>query len=105
MGFSWALASLGVYLRDVAQFIGVITMVMMYLSPIFYPVTALPEKYRYMLSLNPLTQVIEQTRDVLFFGVAINWMMLGIHVMAAAFFAWLGFFWFQKTRKGFADVL
>ncbi len=62
MGLSWALASLGVYLRDVSQLIGVVTMSLMFLSPIFYPVTALPQTYRYLLYLNPLTTVIEQSQ-------------------------------------------
>ncbi|MFW0758495.1 ABC transporter permease [Pseudomonas sp. H11T01] len=105
MGLSWALASLGVYLRDVAQFVGIVTSTLMFLSPIFYPVTALPERYRGLLYLNPMTPVIEQTRDVLFWGKAPDFSMLGIYLIATAFIAWLGFAWFQKTRKGFADVL
>lgn len=105
MGLSWALASLGVFLRDVSQFIGVITTVLLFLSPIFYPATALPEDYRQLLYLNPLTPVIEQTRDVLFWGKSPDFLMLGIYWVATAIIAWLGFAWFQKTRKGFADVL
>lgn len=105
MGLSWALASLGVYLRDVSQLISIITTVLMFLSPIFYPATALPEKYRHFLFLNPLTLVIEQARDVLFWGKSLNWMIFIAYFTAAAFIAWLGFAWFQKTRKGFADVL
>lgn len=105
MGLSWALSSLGVYLRDVSQFIGVITTVMLFLSPIFYPATALPEDYRPFIYLNPLTSVIEQTRDVLFWGKSPDFPMLGINWLASAFVVWLGFAWFQKTRKGFADVL
>lgn len=105
MGLSWALSSLGVFLRDVSQFIGVITTVMLFMSPVFYPVTALPEDYRNLLYLNPFTPVIEQTRDVLFWGKNPDFFMLGIYWLASAFIAWLGFAWFQKTRKGFADVL
>lgn len=105
MGLSWALSSLGVYLRDVSQFIGVITTVLMFLSPIFYPATALPEDYRHLLYLNPLTPVIEQTRDVLFWGKSPDFLMLGIYWLTSVAIAWLGFAWFQKTRKGFADVL
>lgn len=105
MGLSWALSSLGVFLRDVSQFIGVITTVLMFLSPIFYPATALPEDYRNLLYLNPLTPVIEQTREVLFWGRSPDFTMLGIHWLASVLIAWLGFAWFQKTRKGFADVL
>lgn len=105
MGLSWALASLGVYLRDVGQFIGLLTTVLMFLSPIFYPASALPEAYRPLLYMNPLTPVIEQTRDVLFWGKAPDFAMLGIYLIATSIIAWLGFAWFQKTRKGFADVL
>ncbi len=105
MGVSWALASLGVYLRDVSQLIGVVTMSLMFLSPIFYPATALPESYRYLLYLNPLTTVIEQARAVLYFGTSPDFALLAIFWAATCLVAWLGFAWFQKTRKGFADVL
>jgi lipopolysaccharide transport system permease protein len=105
MGLCWALASLGVYLRDVSQFIGVVTTALMFLSPIFYPATALPEAYRHLLYLNPLTPVIEQTRDVLFWGKNPDFVMLSFYWLITAIIAWLGFAWFQKTRKGFADVL
>lgn len=105
MGLSWALASLGVFLRDVSQFIGVLTTALMFLSPIFYPVTAFPEDYRYILYLNPLTTVVEQTRDILFWGKTPDFLMLGVYWGVTLGIAWLGFAWFQKTRKGFADVL
>lgn len=105
MALSWALASLGVYLRDAGQFIGIVTSTMMFLSPIFYPVTAIPERYRGLLYLNPLTPVIEQTRAVLFWGHAPDFKILGIYLVVTVLLAWLGFAWFQKTRKGFADVL
>ncbi len=105
VGLSWLLASLGVFLRDVAQVIGIITTTLMFLSPIFYPVSALPQKYQPWLLLNPLTPAIEQTRDVLVWGKAPDWSSYGIYLAAASGIAWLGFAWFQKTRKGFADVL
>lgn len=105
IGLSWALSALGVFLRDVSQFIGLVTTVLMFLSPIFYPATALPENYRHWLYLNPLTSVIEQTRDVMFWGKNPDFSLLLIYWFASAAIAWLGFAWFQKTRKGFADVL
>jgi lipopolysaccharide transport system permease protein len=77
----------------------------MFLSPIFYPASALPEAYRPVLYMNPLTPVIEQTRAVLFWGKAPDFAMLGIYLVTTSIIAWLGFAWFQKTRKGFADVL
>lgn len=105
MGVTWLLASLGVYLRDISQFIGILTTVMMFLSPIFYPATALPEKYRHLMLLNPLTPSIEQARDVLFWGKAPDWTLFGIYLCGALLIACLGFAWFQKTRKGYADVI
>ena len=105
MGLSWIFASLGVFLRDVSQFIGVAVMTLMFLSPVFYPVSALPEGSRDLLYLNPLTPVIEMTRDVLFWGTVPDLPLLGVCWVASGVIAWLGFIWFQKTRQGFADVL
>jgi lipopolysaccharide transport system permease protein len=104
-GLSWMLASLGVFLRDVGQTIGIVTTVLMFLSPVFYPVTAVPERFRPFIMANPLTFIIEQARDVLIWGNLPNWSGLGIYTLTAVTVAWSGFFWFQKTRKGFADVL
>lgn len=105
MGLSWFLASLGVYVRDIAQIIGLITTTLMFLSPIFYPISALPLEYQPILLLNPLTPAIEQGRALLVWGSMPDWKMFSIYFVAALVIAWLGFAWFQKTRKGFADVL
>jgi len=105
MGVSWILASLGTYIRDIGQGIGIVVMAMMFLSPIFYPATAFPESYRIFFYLNPLTFMIEQSREVLLWGHIPNWEGLGIYLVVSLFVAWLGFAWFQKTRRGFADVL
>jgi lipopolysaccharide transport system permease protein len=105
VGISWGLASLGVYLRDVSQVIGIITTALMFLSPIFYSTSSLPEKFQILLQLNPLTPVIEQARDILFWGKLPDMKIICIQLLCSLLVAWLGFAWFQKTRKGFADVL
>ena len=105
VGISWILMSLGVYMRDIAQVVPIITSMMMFLSPIFYPVSALPEKYRTVLLLNPITVIVEQAREVLIWGRQPDWWMLLLYCTIATGVAWVGFAWFQKTRKGFADVL
>lgn len=106
MGLTWGLSSLGVYLRDVSQFITIAVTVLMFLSPIFYPASAIPEKYRtVVVLLNPLAPAIAQARDVLFFGKSPEWINLSVYLLSTLLIAWLGFAWFQKTRKGFADVL
>ena len=104
-GLAWILASLGVFLRDVGQTIVIVTTVLMFLSPVFYPVTAVPEGFRVFMLVNPLTFIIEQAREVVVWGHLPNWMGLGAYTLAATAIAWAGYAWFQKTRKGFADVL
>ncbi len=105
MGAAWILASLGVYIRDIGQMMGVLVTILLFLSPIFYPATRLPEPYRTIIYANPLTFIIEQARDVLMWGRMPNWGGLLVATSVSLIVAWLGFSWFQKTRKGFADVL
>ena len=105
LGLAWMLASLGVFLRDVGQTIGIITTVMMFLAPVFYPITAIPEEIRPWIMANPLTFIIEQAREVLIWGRMPDWLGLGLYTLVATLVAWAGYAWFQKTRKGFADVL
>jgi lipopolysaccharide transport system permease protein len=105
MGMSWALASLGVYLRDISQIVGVLTTALMFLSPIFYPISALPVEFQTIIHLNPLTLVIESTREVLVWGNTPDVDLWLIQLGLSSAIAWFGFAWFQKTRKGFADVL
>lgn len=105
LGLSWVLAALGVYLRDATQFIGILTTTLMFLSPIFYSAESLPPEYRHLLALNPLAPVIEQARQVLFWGRMPDLTLFATSLGGSMLIAWLGFAWFQKTRKGFADVL
>lgn len=105
IGISWFLASLGVFIPDIRQATGIFSTALMFLSPIFYPVSALPERIQQWAFLNPLTFIIEQARAVLVFGVIPDWRGLFVYGFFACCCAWLGFVWFQKTRKGFADVL
>lgn len=105
IGVTLFLASLGVYLRDVSQFVGIFVTILMFLSAIFYPSSSLPEGFRGFLIINPIAIIIEQVRDVLFWGNYPDFGKLGISILIGAITAWLGFAWFQKTRKGFADVI
>jgi lipopolysaccharide transport system permease protein len=105
VGICWWLAALGVYLRDAAQIVSLTTTVLMFLSPVFYPASALPKEYAGLLNLNPLTSIIGQTRDVLIWNTWPDPVVVLISFAVSAVIAWLGFAWFQKTRRGFADVL
>ena len=77
----------------------------MFLSPIFYPITALPKEYRFVMQINPLTFVVEQSRDVMIWGHGVDWKSLMVWMAFSLTTTLCGYFWFQKTRKGFADVL
>lgn len=105
LGLSWFLASLGVYLRDVGQIVGLFVTVLMFLSPIFYPVAALPAKYQFLIGLNPLAVYIEEARGLLIWGQLpeLQTYIRSFFVSTVVFVA--GFAWFQKTRDGFSDVL
>lgn len=105
LGLAWMLASLGVFLRDAGQTITIITTAMIFLSPIFYSLMTVPLKLQPFIMANPLTFIIEQSRDVLIWGHLPNWLSLSIYTFIAVFTCYVGYAWFQKTRKGFADVL
>lgn len=105
LGLGWFLAALGVYLRDVSQIVGVVTTVLMFTTPIFYAVSQVPAEYQTLMLANPLTISVEQVRDVMLWGRGLDWKIWSLYLAGASVVAWLGFAWFQKTRKGFADVL
>jgi lipopolysaccharide transport system permease protein len=105
LGLVWILSSLGVYLRDIGQLVGHIVMMTMFLSPLFYPESAVPERFRVFIDINPLAILIAQARKVVILGEWPDWSTLGWFTLVAFVFASLGFWWFQRTRKGFADVL
>lgn len=105
LGFAWMLASLGVFMRDVGQTISIIVTITMFLSPVFYPISAVPEEFRTFIMLNPLTFIIEQAREVLVFGHLPNYIGLFNYSLVATIVAWVGYVLFQRTRKGFADVI
>ncbi|WP_320535189.1 ABC transporter permease [Robbsia andropogonis] len=105
LGLMWSLSALGVYVRDISQFLGLITTCLMFMSPIFYSSDAFPARFRFLLNLNPLSPAIEGIRDVLFWGKFPDLGLFFAYLLGCAFVAYIGFAWFQKTRKGFADVL
>jgi lipopolysaccharide transport system permease protein len=105
LGISWMLASIGVFVRDVGQTITAVTSVLMFLSPVFYPINAVPANFRSFIMANPLTFIIEQARDVLILSRPPDWSGLGMYALIAILIAWIGYALFQKSRKAFADVL
>ncbi|MGB3462371.1 MAG: ABC transporter permease [Rhodanobacter lindaniclasticus] len=105
LGASWFLASIGVFMRDVNQTVGILTTALMFLAPVFYSIDSVPTQFKAVVMANPATFIIEQARVVLVWGRMPDWVGLGVYSLVSVLFAWAGFWWFQKTRKGFADVL
>jgi lipopolysaccharide transport system permease protein len=105
LGLTWALAALGVFVRDIAQVTGMFTTILLFLSPVFYPAAALPESYRPWLYANPLTPIIEDTRNAIMFGQSPDWERWVVVLVAGVVMAQAGFWLFQRTRRGFADVI
>jgi lipopolysaccharide transport system permease protein len=105
LGLAMIVASLGVFARDIGQVLGFLMTILMFGSSILFPADMLPEAVRPWLMLNPLTIIVDQTRAVLLWGEMPNWRLLGYHAVVSAAVAWIGCWWFLRTRRGFADVM
>lgn len=105
VGASWAIAGLAVYVRDVAQLVGVAMAALTFASPVFFPVDAVPPTFQAVVRLNPLAAPIEMARDVLLVGRLPDAGAFAAGLAMSTVIAWLGFAFFQKVRRGFADAL
>ncbi len=104
-GLAWFVASLGVFIRDLAHLIGIVLQVLYFMTPIFYSVEMVPESVRGVLLLNPLTPIVQSARQVLIYNQWPDWHGLGIVTLLSMVVFQMGYFWFMKTKRGFADVL
>ena len=104
-GIAWFVASLGVFVRDLSHVIGIVMMVLYFMTPIFYSVEMVPESFRIVLIMNPLTPLVQSARQVLMYDKWPDWHALGIVAIFSIIIFQLGYFWFMKTKRGFADVL
>jgi lipopolysaccharide transport system permease protein len=105
LGLGWFFASLGVYVRDIAQAMPVATQILLFMSTIFYPPSAVPKSLKILFDLNPLTTIVESFRQVLIWGNPLPWVPWGIWTGITAVLAAGGYAWFMSTKKGFADIL
>ena len=105
VGLGWLLAAVGTYVRDVAQVLGMLVSLLLFLSPVFFPAEALPAALRPWMFLNPLALPITQTRQVLLDGQWPDGLALGLHFLACCLLAVLGAVFFRAARRGFADVV
>jgi lipopolysaccharide transport system permease protein len=105
VGFAWFLSAIGVFIRDIGQITGIFVTILLFMSAVFYPISALPEEYQGLLQLNPLILIISESRKSLVLGEYPDWTSMFFALLISLVIAFAGFWWFQKVRKGFADVL
>jgi lipopolysaccharide transport system permease protein len=105
LGGAWLIASLGVFIRDIVQGITLLLMAWMYLTPIIYPESIVPESYRTIVNLNPFTSLIRSYRFILLDGAMPDWRGLAYFTGFAVLTFLFGYWWFARTRKNFADVV
>ncbi len=104
-GMSLILSSLGVFIRDLVHIAGIMSTVLLFISPVFYPLSAVPEPFRPLLYLNPITAIIEQFRKVAVLGEMFDWQVLTIYMAIALLLVYISQWLFGRTKKAFADVL
>lgn len=105
LGCVWFFSSLGVYLRDLNQVIASVIPLMLFMSPIFYTIDAIPERFHIFIYVNPLSFIIGQMRNVLLYGKAPDLTGLAMYTALALVIAWVGYIWFCLTKHGFSDVV
>jgi lipopolysaccharide transport system permease protein len=105
LGICWFAASLGVFIRDIPQAIGVFLQFLFFATPIFYPVTAIPERFRGIVSLNPLAPAIADVRRVALWDQFPDWGLFGLELAISLVCMMAGYAWFMRTRRAFADVI
>jgi lipopolysaccharide transport system permease protein len=105
LGVTWFLASLGVFVRDVQYLIALFLQILLFMTPIFYPVEAVPPSLQVVLQCNPLASVVENFRRVVLWGQAPDWQPLVSWSLVCGAATLLGYGWFMKTKRAFADVL
>lgn len=105
MGIAWALAALGVYLRDIAQVVGLVATAALFLSSAVTPPQIVSPRFRWVIQANPISFIIDQARAVSLWNAAPDWMGLTLYLSVALCVAYAGWALFQYTRRGFADVI
>jgi lipopolysaccharide transport system permease protein len=104
-GGAWLVASLGVFIRDIVQGIALVLMAWMYLTPIIYPESLVPQAYRSIINVNPFTPLVRNYRRILIEGLSPDWTGLAYFSAFAILSFIVGYWWFARTRKNFADVI
>ena len=105
LGCCFFVASLGVYFRDTSMVAAIVMQIMLYVSAVIFPLSRLSPRWRTLIRLNPMTTLIDEMRKVFLLGRLPDWKYLCVMLAISIVVFQLGFFWFYRTKKGFADVI
>ena len=105
LGLAWLAASLGVFLRDVSQASHLVLQTWLYLTPVFYPEEMVPPRFHWLVRFNPMAPLIRSYRRILIDGIAPDWVGLGYTLAFGVVCLMFGYWWFERTKKAFADVI
>jgi lipopolysaccharide transport system permease protein len=105
LGLTWLLSSIGVFIRDVGYTVGFLTTALFFLTPIFYPISAVPTNFQIFIKLNPLSVIMENNRRILMWGHLPDWTWLFAVVLFSFVIMVLGYGFFMKSKRAFADVI
>lgn len=105
VGSTWLLAALGPYFKDLGQVMPIVGTAMFFLSSAIIPVDSLDSRYQAVFRLNPLTFLIDQSREVMLFGRYPDWAGLAVYAGTAFLFMCGAHLLFKKASSGFSDVL
>jgi lipopolysaccharide transport system permease protein len=104
-GASWILASAGVFFRDVQPVLTAAITILMFMSAVFFPLKAVPEKWRVWIGLNPMVHLIEGARGAVIWGVTPDWRAYLVLLIGGLIVFLLGYFIFDRSKSAFADVV
>lgn len=105
IGMAWLVSGLGVYIRDAIYVAGFLATALMFLSPVFYPMQSVPESFSAVMLFNPLTYFIEAFRQCVIGGLFPDTELLLVPLFSSVVMLVLGYWFFQRVRHGFADIL
>ena len=105
VGLGSFLAAINVKYRDVRHVVPFFIQMLMFLTPVIYPVSMLGKKYKWILSLNPMSGVIETARAVFLGGKDVDWHLLSLSIAVSVVLFVLGIVYFRKTERFFADII
>jgi lipopolysaccharide transport system permease protein len=104
LGMGMWLSALNVKYRDVRFALPFLVQLWMFVSPVIYPASFLPAKFRWLLSLNPMTGIIEGYRSSLF-GLPFNWIALTVSAVITLMLLIYSSYSFRRMEKSFADIV